>query len=88
MNMGDFIPLGSGLDEADNKFVRIAGPGGMDEEPPMETAGPWSPPPSALMARFTSGQVTTSSMPSRPIPKASQKARGRCVGRMHGIQVE
>ena len=28
----------SGLDEADNKFVRIAGPGGMDEEPPMETA--------------------------------------------------
>lgn len=38
MNMGDFIPLGSGLDEADNKFVRIAAPGGMDEEPPMETA--------------------------------------------------
>ena len=38
MNMGDFIPLGSGLDDADSKFVRIAGPGGVDEEPPMETA--------------------------------------------------
>jgi len=39
MNMGDFIPLGSGLDEGgDTKFVRIAGPGGMDEEPPIESA--------------------------------------------------
>ena len=40
------------------------------------------PPPSALMERFTSGHMTTSSMPSRPIPKASPKARGRCLGRM------
>ena len=40
------------------------------------------PPPSVLMARFTSGQMTTSSMPSRPIPKASPKARGPCVARI------
>ena len=35
--------------------------------------GMWArppPPPSDLMARFTSGQLTTSSMPSRQTPKA------------------
>ena len=46
----------------------------------------WAPPPPLdQTARFTSGHMTTSSMPSRPIPKASPKARGPCVGRMLGI---
>ncbi|MEE2714756.1 MAG: hypothetical protein VYD34_01975 [Verrucomicrobiota bacterium] len=36
----------------------------------FETGGDVAPPPSALMARFTSGQMTNSSMPSRPTPKA------------------
>ena len=42
--------------------------------------------PSPLMARCTSGQNTSSSLPSRPTPKASPKARGPCAGRMHGIR--
>ena len=37
------------------------------------------PPASVLMARFTSGQMTTSSMPSRLTPKASPIARGLCA---------
>jgi len=42
--------------------------------------------PSDLMAPFTSGQMTKISMPSRPIPKGSPKARGPCVGKMLGTR--
>ena len=43
----------------------------------LETEVMWTPAPSLeQMARFTSGQRTTSSMPSRPRAKASPKARG------------
>ena len=45
------------------------------------------PPPSVLMAPFTSGHMTAMSTPSRPTPKASPNARGLCVGRMLNTRV-